>query len=379
MKKIIIHALQIMIILLYRVCSLLPTQNKIMCLSRQTNGSTRDFSLIRSYISEHYPGWRVVCLVKTLDNVVTYAPHMFRQIYHIATAKAVVLDSYCIVVSLLGKRVKAPVLQMWHALGNMKKFGYMTLDTPEGHSSETARLLHMHEGYDSVLVSSNSFAADLAAGFNVSTDILYEAPLPRVDLLVDPTNRDEQREHILSALPQLSNGKKSIVYCPTFRREAAPNEQEAMAALINAIDFSRYNLIFKKHPVSTQRFSDSHVIQDYPSGLDMLYIADYVISDYSTVIYEAGLLEIPTFIYAYDWDTYSGKRSLNIDIRRDVPTLFTTNATELIRAIERGDFDSTAYRSFIRDNITIPEGQTCTQRVVEHIFDMIEHGKTQSP
>lgn len=61
----------------------------------------------------------------------------------------------------------------------MKKFGYATLDTPEGHSSETARLMHMHEGYDAVAVSSLNFRDDLAAGFNVDPSIVFEAPLPR--------------------------------------------------------------------------------------------------------------------------------------------------------------------------------------------------------
>lgn len=47
-----------------------------------------------------------------------------------ATSRAIILDSYCIAVSLLGERIKAPVVQIWHALGNMKKFGYAALDTP---------------------------------------------------------------------------------------------------------------------------------------------------------------------------------------------------------------------------------------------------------
>ena len=42
-----------------------------------------------------------------------------------------------------------------------------------------------------------------------------------------------------------------------------------------------------------------------PGGqFDALFAADVIISDYSTVIYEAGLLGIPVYLYAYDWDTY---------------------------------------------------------------------------
>ena len=128
-------------------------------------------------------------------------------------------------------RIKAPVVQIWHALGNMKKFGYATLDTPEGHSSETARLMHMHEGYDAVAVSSLNFRDDLAAGFNVDPSIVFEAPLPRVDLLRDPavslrgSARPSCRDH-----PEMA-GKKTIVYCPTFRKTPPPNEERGDAEL----------------------------------------------------------------------------------------------------------------------------------------------------
>jgi CDP-ribitol ribitolphosphotransferase len=361
---------------LYRLCRVFPVRKRIVCLSRQQNGSTADFSLLRSCVEKEHPDWNVIILAKTLDSMASYAPHMLKQIYYLATSEMVVLDSYCIVVSLLGRRIKAPVLQMWHALGNMKKFGYMTLDTPEGRSTSEAKLWHMHEGYDSVLVSSMSFADDLAAGFNVPTSLLYEAPLPRVDLLIDPQARSRNRQRVFEALPQLSNGKKTIVYCPTFRREPAPNEKQAMKALIDAVDFQRYNLIFKRHPVSTQVIDDPRVIQDYPRGIDPLYAADYAISDYSTVIYEAGLLGIPVFLYAYDWNTYHAKRSLNIDIEHDVPTLFTSDARAILSAIENDDFDAQAYSAFIRNNIALPAHGSCTERIVKHIWDMMRNGKT---
>lgn len=77
----------------------------------------------------------------------------------------------------------------------------------------------------------------------------------------------------------------------------------------------------------------------------MLFVADYVISDYSTVIYEAGLLDLPVFLYAYDWPDYSKKRSLYIDPKRDIPTLFTDDAEAIVRAIEHDDFDHAAYQA----------------------------------
>ena len=111
----------------------------------------------------------------------------------------------------------------------MKRFGYTAFGTDEGHSEATARLMHMHEGYDAIATSSLSFADEFAAAFNADKDTLFEAPLPRVDLLLDEQHRARQREVILTAYPQL-RGRKTIVYCPTFRKQPPANEAEAAAA-----------------------------------------------------------------------------------------------------------------------------------------------------
>lgn len=369
MKSLAIRLITAFLSLLYGIFGVFGTKNRIVCISRQSDSDPVDFALIKRYLTEHNPEIKTVILAKAIHSPVSYAPHMIKQTYFIATSKAIVLDSYCIVVSLLGDRITSPVIQMWHALGNMKKFGYATLDEPEGRSSETAQLLKMHKGYDSVLISSKSFENDYAAGFGIDTSVITELPLPRVDLLIDPRVKEREKELIYFRYPQLAQ-KRNIVYCPTFRREAAANESIAMESLLSAIDFDKYNFIFSPHPVSKQVIEDDRVITDRDSSLNMLYIADFVISDYSTVIYEAGLLDVPIYLYAYDWSTYSQKRSLNIDIERDVPTIFTDDPLEIVNAIEHNEFDHDAYRKFLLNNIALPAEGTCTQHVVEHILSL---------
>lgn len=355
----------------YAFCRFFPTKRQIVCISRQSNYAPVDFCLIRDYFQQKHPDWRVAILAHTLESPIAYLPIMLRQIFYMATSRAVVLDSYCIAASLLGPRIKAPVVQIWHALGNMKKFGYTALDTGEGHSSATARLMHMHEGYDAVAVSSLSFAKDLAAGFNVEESILFEAPLPRTDLLTDPEHRQRQREAFSQTYPQTTQ-RRVIVYCPTFRKEQSSNEDAAMAALIDAVDLNRYSLVFKPHPVSKQTIDDPRVITVRGGDIDPLYSADYVISDYSTVMYEAGLLHVPVFLYAYDWNEYHEKRSFNIDFECDVPTLFTEDAHVIIQAIESDAFDHDAFQAFVRRNIALPPRGTCTEQLCERILALAE-------
>lgn len=153
--------------LLYGLFSLLPVRQRIVCISRQSDSTPVDFQLIRGYCEQRTPPWEVVVLAKQLRNLLAYLPEMVRQTYYIATSQVVVLDSYCIVVGLLHDRIRVPVVQIWHSLGNMKRFGYTAFGTDEGHSEATALLMHMHEGYDAIAISSLGFAEPFAAAFNV--------------------------------------------------------------------------------------------------------------------------------------------------------------------------------------------------------------------
>ena len=367
MRKIVIGIATFLLAALYALCSLLPQRQCIACISRQSDSAPIDFRLIKDYCERRDPAWEVIILPKQLRNPATYLLEVVRQVYYIATSRAVVLDSYCIVVGLLHDRIRVPVIQIWHSLGNMKRFGYTAFGTDEGHSEATARLMHMHEGYDAIATSSLSFADEFAAAFNTDKSKLFEAPLPRVDLLLDEAHRNRQREAILTAHPQL-RGRETIVYCPTFRKQPAANEAEAAAALIDAVDFDRFNFVYKPHPVSKQVIDDPRVVT-IPSGqLDALFVADAIISDYATVIYEAGLLDIPVYLYAYDWATYREKRGLTIDFENDVPALFTGDPNAIMKAIENKDFDAKAYRVFENANVTLPKSASCTETICEAII-----------
>lgn len=372
--RLFVGCIRIVLLHVYRLFRLFPSKRRIVCLSRESDIAPTDFVLIKRYVSHHYPGYEVVILAKRLHNPLTYALHMLRQLYFIATSEAVLLDTYAITVSLLNGHIDIPVIQMWHALGDMKKFGYTAIGNVDGRNRTMAELMNMHRGYTSVLISSKSFIDDYAAGFGIDPSIIYEAPLPRTDLLIDPVYRKEQRERILRRFPQL-RGKRNIVYCPTFRSRTPVNQGFAAFTLKESIDFDRYNLIIKAHPLDTLEFDDARVFQHYPSGYDMLFVADYVISDYSTIIYEAGLLDVPVFLYGYDWKEYSSRRSLYIDPVNDIPTLFTDDAHRIISAIEHDDFDADAYGDFIRRNVAIPANESCTERVVDHVFKLIHENR----
>ena len=56
------------------------------------------------------------------------------------------------------------------------------------------------------------------------------------------------------------------------------------------------------------------VVDKKYNTFDLLRIADYIITDYSAVAFEASILNKPIYFYVYDIEDYKKTRGLNIDL-----------------------------------------------------------------
>ncbi len=353
----------------YCILKLLPVQKKAVFISRQTDETPVDFRLIIEELESRKCGWKTVVLAKRLRKsaagIVGYGFHTLRQMYHIATARVVLVDGYCIPVSVLSHKENLKIIQIWHAMGCMKKFGYAMIGEEEGSSEDVARIMKMHRNYDYALISSYSFVRDYIEGFRIEREKIVQIPLPKADLLISEEYLRNQRDKLTGKHHVLAE-KRNILYCPTFRKDET-TAGEGIRRLIDEIDFGRYNLIYNPHPNSRVEVNDPRVmILPYPT-MELLAVADCVISDYSSVIYEAGLAKKPVYLYGYDWKEYSRKRAFNLDITKDVPTLFTDNPGEILKAIDDDDFDHERFSEFIDRNVVMPEGG-CTSAIADLIL-----------
>ena len=371
-KKIIIYVARA----IYCLFKLLPTKNKVTMISRQSNRETIDFALLEDELKKSKKKIKITVLCHKLDGGVDakvmekikYAIHCLSQMYHIATSKVVVLDSYCILISILKHKKTLKVIQMWHSMGTMKKFGYQILDKNEGSKKKIAKLMQMHKNYDYVFASSMAYAKQLEEGFNCGMDKIRIYSLPRVDLLTSLEYKKEVARKIEERYPNILK-KQNIVYCPTFRKKEENLEKE-IYKMIDKINFEKYNFIVKLHPLSKIKINDDRVIFDRDfSSMDMLFIANYVISDYSCIIYEAAILNIPLFFFAFDLEEYLNNRGLTIDYKKELPGFVSEDANSIIEAIEQNNYDKNSLIKFREKYITNIEN--CTKKIVEFIEDLM--------
>lgn len=371
-----IKVLTFLLNVVYFFFKLFPSYKKVTMISRQNDYPSVEILMLEAKIKEKDSSVKVVKMCKTLNggmkapfsSKLKYGVHMLSQMYHIATSEVVVLDSYCIAVSLLKHKKTLTVIQMWHSMGTMKKFGYTSLDSEEGTKSEIAYAMRMHNNYDYVFASADSYKEHLAKGFNIDINKIITMPLPRLDLLKSLEYKRQRRRKIYEAYPELK-GKPLILYCPTFRNDERAF-QTALNKLINCIDFEKYNFVVKLHTLSKVKLDNKIIQAKEFSCLDMFFVSDYVISDYSCVVYEASILNIPLYFYNFDMRLYEKNRGLAIDYYNELPGVISEEPEKIITSIENKAYDMDELIKF-RDKY-IKDTTSATDDIVDFIFKFIK-------
>lgn len=319
-----------------------PTKDKITYISRQGNEPGIDFLMLSEEIASSYPQYeqKMLCrmIPKSKSGMIKYAFHIFTQMKHIASSKVVILDTYCIPVSLLKHKQGLEVIQIWHALGAFKKFGLSVAGQSEGSPIAICNAMRMHKGYTYAVASGDCCVPAFAEAFGTDVKKFLPIGLPRMDYLAEEEFISQSKSDIFAAYPELQNGKKTILYVPTFRRANGVNDytmQDAADRVRDAVDLSKFNLIIKTHSGSELVLTDDIEKENrFFLGMDLITVSDYIISDYSSIIFEAAVTLKPCYLYCYDRAEYISERGLYLDYDKDIPAFKSENIGEIISAIE---------------------------------------------
>ncbi len=358
-------------------------RKKIAIISRESNSKTLDISMLEEELLKR--GCDVTVLSRLLTKekslkALGYIGHVMRQEAAILASDVVVLDTYCIPASMIPHRKGTKIVQMWHALGAIKQFGWQTVGKAGGSSGKTAKLMRMHHGNDYVVCASDVTAKHFCEAFRTDWGRIVKYGLPRIDYIKSVASGERHSEMaagILARYPQLKNGRKTVLYAPTFRRGKSVD----VKSLMDALDPEKYDLVVKLHPLyrgDAESQGGANVIFDEEfSSYDWLSVADVIISDYSSFVIESSLADKPLFIYAYDLEDYAENTGLNIDFSSEpiAPYVFG-DAKSLAACIDstcsgddREAYDMNALRAF-RDRYIDINTDNCTAALAEYIISL---------
>lgn len=360
---------------IYFFMKLLPTdKNKIVFLSRQSDSPSEDFLSLGARLREFRPDVNIVMITQRADNnlksMLSFAVATLRSMHHLATARVCVLDSYWPAVSVLKHKDRLAVIQMWHAMGKIKKSGYQSLGKKFGRSYMIAEEMRMHRNYDVVIAGGRAFNPFYCASFGIDEKILYNVGLPRMDDLRE--NVEKSKELFYSAYPQYK-GKRIVLYAPTFRKGKALDSESLVKAFSGRKDTV---LVVKPHPNQLRsKASQVRIIGcgKVPTSV-VLSVADCVITDYSAITIEAAVLGKPVYFYLFDYEDYLGHNGLNVILPDELPSCVYTEAEALAEAVCKNKYDHEEYKRFCEKYLPDMSGRA-TDKISDLIIACMEENK----
>lgn len=322
---------------LYLPLWIFPVQdNKASIFSRQSSTPSIDVLLLADELKAQNPNVKVEILVHRDDGGVKGSLSMMgayvRSLYLMATSKVCILESYWPPLSICKRRPGTMVVQMWHSIGKIKQSGLIAAGRPGGRSKKLSDAMRMHKGYDFVIAGSEAWNRFYVDSFGCDESIIRNVGLPRIDHLVN--DRDSIAKHVHELYPELV-GKTIVLYAPTFRRGGDDMSKDLLLELEN-LNKDEFAVVVKEHPNQKIDLSAFDVLScDKCPAVDLLCVADYLVTDYSAIALEAVALDVKTLYYVPDYEDYASNTGLNINLFEEMPGCVFSSAKDIPSAIKR--------------------------------------------
>ena len=347
--------------IIYLPFKLFKTKNKITFISRQFNSTPLEFQMIIDSLKD--ADIKIISVAKKLEknpkSIIENFFLFFYEMYHIATSKMLIVDGYSVMASTLWHKKNLIIMQTWHANGIIKKIGLQTLESRSNFGRKLAIKMNMHKNYDYVLSSSKESSKVFLEAFDIKKEALLEVGTPMLDYLYN-------KGYIIKDKFFDRKGKKNVIYMPTLRK----GEKLDMSELVNNFDFDKYNLYLKLHPEYVDNNVDKRLkfVNNY-SGEQVISVADYVITDYSNIAFEAGLEGVPVLLYTPDIDTYKNNPGLNIDIEKEFKKYTSKDIKEILKMLD-AKYDFAYLDKFVKKYIEYYDGK-CVERIKKFILEKL--------
>ncbi len=237
------------------------------------------------------------------------------------------------------RRQHQHVLQTWH--GTMLK--RLALDRAD--HTPRQRFAAVRQGWRwHALLAQNRFSADIFRSAYAFRGPIWETGYPRNDVL-----RDEARAAHVRRTLRLDPDDQVVLYAPTWR--------DNRPGLVNYLDLPGvaealprgHVLLVRGHTrtlahgetLDGPRLLD---VTTYPDVADLMLVADVLVTDYSSVMFDFAGTGKPMVFFTPDLDEYSESvRGFYFDLRADAPGPVVETRDDLLAAVEAADGDRPRY------------------------------------
>ena len=293
--------------------------------------------------------------------------------YNICTAKYVIINDFYSLFTKVKVRKQTMLIQVWHAGGAFKKFGKMSLRNMNN-LEFMKRVNSAHGQYDKLIVSSKEVIDIYSDSLGIDSKRIYPIGIPRADIFFNEDRMNDIRQILYEKYEELQ-GKKIILYAPTFRDDNRYRSSIALNLnyMLEQLE-EEYLIILKMHPFERSKVkiesNMSHKIFDLSNEEinDLLIIADILITDYSSLIFEYAILQKPMIFFAYDLEKYENElRGFYYPYTDFVPGPIAYSTEEIVKCIRKDEWNFGQIREFAMRFNEYFDGKA-TERFIEDVL-----------
>jgi CDP-glycerol glycerophosphotransferase (TagB/SpsB family)/glycosyltransferase involved in cell wall biosynthesis len=326
--------------------------------------SDKEFMENLRAVYKKYPGEKVSFCKK--------GPHSLKDLLivrkYLLTSKVIVTDDYIDCLRYVRLRPEQKLIQVWYTGGAFRRFG---LDNP--HIGSRLDEYKAHSQYSAVCVSSEYMRQVYAHAFGVDIDIVKATGTPRSDVIVNDAKIAEKKKEICFKHPLLKD-KKVYVYFPSYR-----DKDGEITDFNPKIDFAKLNddleddevFVLCRHPFMKQEYIKGSFyprVKDYTDDPtpELIAVADVVLTDFSTIVFDASLLNKPMVFYEPDIEKC--KADLYLRFEKDLPGETVTDSAKLLAALRRA---VSAEPDTIFDKFKDREMGMCDGKATKRVIELI--------
>lgn len=306
--------------MLYPLRVLRVKKNRILLHNDLGNNYSCNLKSIAEYITSDYPGqFEVIYSVKEpkkyqyLQNkgIHPIAFNSLQYFYYAMTSKVFVTNSGGHAYIPLRKRQY--VINTHHGGGAYKTCGKDMFEDTYLFRKD----LELSSKHTDVFLSTNSkFTEVVSNAIYMPKNVFWEIGMPRNDILI---NGNEELKKCIRKKIGLNDDEKLVLFAPTYRK-IDNNYFKSSVSIPYGIDCDRVRLAlhtrfggnwrfaFRLHPRVENRdnlpFENVLDLSDYEDMQDLLLVADVMVNDFSSSMWDFMLTGRPSFLFAVDLSEY---------------------------------------------------------------------------
>lgn len=266
----------------------------------------------------------------------------------LARSEVVVAESW--IPPRVRKHKDSTWIQLWH--GTPLKRMLFDSNEPGIISKRRQHKINKYsdiQNWDYLVADSPAAASKFETAFLFDRTHIIESGYPRVKYLLEHASDSELKAEITSQLDlpeERMLQSKFVLYAPTWRdyNYGRPKALHDFNYMLDVEELSEYlgsewTILFHDHAymsANAESLGSNCVDVSDVDIQDLLLISDAVVSDYSSVIFDAFALDTQVVLYAKDVKMFEKSRGLYSDMWTDLAPLVTDSVEELAGRLHQG-------------------------------------------